>query len=132
MLKQSSNKIKKVLVILLAVIYVMSVTAASVSAATQNSTKKIGKHTPFFITDSFSGTPIFGTAPLTVHFKDLSSSTFPITSWLWDFGDGVGTSTNKNPAYKYTSPGTYTVTLKVWDVNGDSGTEVKPSYIRVL
>lgn len=29
----------------------------------------------------------------------------------WDFGDGVGTSTEHNPLYEYAEPGTYTVTL---------------------
>lgn len=29
----------------------------------------------------------------------------------WDFGDGIGTSTEHNPLYEYAEPGTYTVTL---------------------
>ncbi len=33
------------------------------------------------------------------------------TSWVWDFGDGLGNSTQQNPAYNYANPGTYTVTL---------------------
>jgi len=33
------------------------------------------------------------------------------TSWAWDFGDGLGNSTQQNPAYNYANPGTYTVTL---------------------
>ena len=33
------------------------------------------------------------------------------TGWAWDFGDGLGNSTEQNPVYNYANPGTYTVTL---------------------
>ncbi len=32
-------------------------------------------------------------------------------SYAWDFGDGTGTSTDKDPVYTYAEPGTYTVKL---------------------
>ncbi len=32
-------------------------------------------------------------------------------AWYWDFGDGIGTSTAKNPSYVYSQAGVYTVTL---------------------
>ncbi len=35
------------------------------------------------------------------------------TSWAWNFGDSVGTSTEENPTYTYADGGTYTVTLTV-------------------
>jgi hypothetical protein len=39
----------------------------------------------------------------------------------WDFGDGMGTSTEVNPTYTYTTPGDYTVTLTVTNgVNQDT------------
>lgn len=45
--------------------------------------------------------------------KSLSNSTeFAITNWVWDFGDGSG-STEQNPKHQYTTEGTYTVTLSV-------------------
>jgi hypothetical protein len=34
-------------------------------------------------------------------------------TWAWDFGDGVGTSSQPNPAYNYSNAGDYTVTLSV-------------------
>jgi|GEM_PF-801605 len=34
-----------------------------------------------------------------------------VTSWLWDFGDSVGTSTEQNPTYFWDTPGKYDVTL---------------------
>ncbi len=53
---------------------------------------------------------------LTVHFVDQSVG--QIVSWAWDFGDGVGSSTDQNPQYTYAQAGTYTVTLTVTDPNG--------------
>jgi PKD repeat protein len=46
--------------------------------------------------------------PLTIAFSDASTN-LP-TSWLWDFGDGYG-STEQNPTHSYSETGTYTVTL---------------------
>ncbi len=34
------------------------------------------------------------------------------STWDWSFGDGQ-VSNEKNPVYKYSNPGTYTVTLSV-------------------
>lgn len=45
-------------------------------------------------------------------FTDLSTvSSGSITGWIWDFGDGVGTSTQQNPVYTYGSDGEFTVQL---------------------
>ncbi|PLW94298.1 MAG: hypothetical protein C0592_03275 [Marinilabiliales bacterium] len=57
-----------------------------------------------------------------VQFTDTSSSIGgAITSWTWDFGDGIGNSSNQNPSYLYdtvynTTP--YPVTLIVENING--------------
>ncbi|NLZ31289.1 MAG: PKD domain-containing protein, partial [Methanomicrobiales archaeon] len=56
----------------------------------------------------FSAEPGAGTVPLTVSFRDHSSSS-PDT-WEWDFGDGV-IWTQQNPLYTYDEPGEYTVSL---------------------
>jgi PKD repeat protein len=66
---------------------------------------------------AFDARPNSGCAPLRVDFTDLSTDN--PTSWNWTFGDG-DTSTAQNPSHRYTSPGTYTVTLNVtnrcgWD-----------------
>ncbi|HNF72547.1 MAG TPA: PKD domain-containing protein, partial [Chitinophagaceae bacterium] len=45
----------------------------------------------------------------TIQFSDNSVSA---AGWIWSFGDGNG-STNQNPLYTYSAPGTYTVTLIV-------------------
>lgn len=41
-----------------------------------------------------------------------------ITSWNWDFGDGIGTSNSQTDSYSYASTGEYQVRLSVTDANG--------------
>lgn len=74
---------------------------------------------------NFSGTPVSGSAPLTVSFTDLSSPT--PSSWLWDFGDG-NTSTVQNPSHTYTVAGTYNVSLSP---SAPHPTTTKTAYISV-
>ncbi|MEQ8676771.1 MAG: PKD domain-containing protein [Aggregatilineales bacterium] len=58
-------------------------------------------------------------APATAGFTNLSSGN--ITSYFWNFGDGVGTSTLQSPPlYTYTSPGTYTVSLTATGPGGSN------------
>jgi YVTN family beta-propeller protein len=54
-----------------------------------------------------SNSPVIIGTP--IQFTDASSNN-PDT-WAWDFGDGLGNSTEQNPLYNYANPGTYTVTL---------------------
>jgi PKD repeat protein len=63
----------------------------------------------------FAGSPRSGSEPLTVSFTNLS--TYDATSWAWDFGDG-STSSTKNPAHTYETPGYYTVTLSATGADG--------------
>lgn len=78
----------------------------------------------------FSGTPVSGSAPLTVNFTDLSTCA---TSWSWDFGD-TGTGTTQNPSHIYAPQFgssfavSYTVTLTASNANG-SNAITKTSYI---
>lgn len=48
----------------------------------------------------------------TVRFTDFTTKNEPIISTRWSFGDG-GTSTEVNPVYTYTRPGTFIATLQV-------------------
>ena len=79
----------------------------------------------------FTADPTCGTAPLSVQFTDTSYSSFPITSWEWDFNnDGVIDSYLQNPAHIYSEIGVYTVVLTVG--NGSiTNTETKINYITV-
>ncbi|MCQ8894565.1 MAG: PQQ-binding-like beta-propeller repeat protein, partial [Methanolinea sp.] len=76
---------------------------------------------------SFSATPTFGMAPLTVTFRDTTPQ--KTTGWSWSFGDGT-TGTGQNPVHTYTRPGTYTVRFSAWDAAGSVSHE-EPECIRV-
>jgi PKD repeat protein len=78
---------------------------------------------------AFIGSPLSGTAPLTVQFTDQSTGS--VTAWAWDFdNNGLVDSTAQHPTYTYSTAGTYTVKLTV---TGPWGTddEVKTDYITV-
>jgi len=50
----------------------------------------------------------------TIQFNDTSKVLGDaITRWSWNFGDKTGTSTDKNPRYRYSNPGTYPVNLTI-------------------
>ena len=55
---------------------------------------------------------------LSVTFTDTSTTLNPpITSWLWDFGDGA-TSNSQGVSHTYAAAGTYTVSLTTTDASG--------------
>ncbi|MCB9230712.1 MAG: PKD domain-containing protein [Bacteroidia bacterium] len=72
-----------------------------------------------------------GCPPLAVTFTDASTSTYPIVSWDWDFGDG-NTGTGNPTNHTYQNPGIYTVTLIVQDNEGCRDTVVKNNLIEVF
>ncbi len=74
---------------------------------------------------AFTASPTSGTAPLTVDFTDQSTN--EPNTWLWDFGDGNGSSQH-NPQHTYQDAGNYTVQLTVAN-NFGTDTETKTSYI---
>lgn len=64
---------------------------------------------------AFNASPTSGEAPLTVQFNDASMpGSNPITSWLWDFGDGQSSS-EKNPQHTYSDSGSFDIRLTVSD-----------------
>ncbi|MFH0968470.1 MAG: PKD domain-containing protein [Methanobacteriota archaeon] len=75
----------------------------------------------------FEATPVSGSAPLTVQFKDLSIG--PPTSYYWDFGD-ASVSDQANPSHTYANAGSYTITLTVAN-SGGSHTMKRENYILV-
>jgi len=76
---------------------------------------------------AFSASTTSGTAPLAMNF--VNSSTGNITAYAWTFGDG-GTSTVRSPSHLYSSPGIYTVMLKVTGAGG-TNTQTKTNYVTV-
>lgn len=61
------------------------------------------------VSTAFTATPDSGAAPLEVSFADQSDGS--PTSFLWDFGDGTGTSTLSDPLYTFDTAGVFTVQL---------------------
>ncbi|PWR73764.1 PKD domain-containing protein [Methanospirillum lacunae] len=68
-----------------------------------------------------------GTAPLEIHFQDLSSGV--VTGWNWDLGDGT-ISEEKDPVMTYTRAGVYAVTQTVTGPGGKD-VAVRRGYITV-
>jgi PKD repeat protein len=60
-------------------------------------------------TAQFTASPLTGPESTTVVFSN--TTTGPVQSYLWSFGDGK-TSTEQNPSHQYTTAGIYSVTLK--------------------
>lgn len=80
----------------------------------------------------FESPELKGCAPFQTSFTDKSVALdAPITSWLWDFGNGRGSS-QQNPTASFQSPGNYSIRLVVTDANGCKGTITKFSYIEVI
>ncbi|KPA13587.1 PKD domain protein [Candidatus Magnetomorum sp. HK-1] len=82
----------------------------------------------------FSARPKYGIQRLNVTFSNESTTPVfaPITSCLWDFGDGAATHENcENVVHKYNEPGSYTVTLTVESSEGQDLTYVT-SLIHIL
>ena len=67
---------------------------------------------------SFTVDVTSGVAPLTVQFTDNSAAA--ATGFLWDFGDGLSTSTMQSPSFTFTTAGFFEVTLTA-DVGGCPG-----------
>ncbi|MGB1041689.1 MAG: PKD domain-containing protein, partial [Flavobacteriales bacterium] len=82
-------------------------------------------------TVNFTGSPLFGCAPLTTNFVDASSGSVAIASWAWDFGDG-NTNSVKNPTHVYQTPGIYSISLAVTDVNGCRTKFTRTNYLQAI
>ncbi|MBS1509873.1 MAG: PKD domain-containing protein [Bacteroidetes bacterium] len=51
--------------------------------------------------------------------QSLTDGTHPITTWIWDYGDGISDTLTAPPfQHTYSGPGVYTVSLKVKDSEG--------------
>ena len=80
----------------------------------------------------FGASDSTGCFPLKVQFADSSvAGSGTLDKWQWDFGDG-NLSTEKSPAHTYTSPGNFTVILRVTNSNGCSAVITKTSFITIL
>lgn len=109
-------------------IYTVSLTVTSGSGGSDTETKVDYITVDYPVpTCDFIADVTSGAAPLTVNFTDLSMDS--VDTWSWDFGDG-GVSSEENPSYDYSTPGTYTVSLTVSGPGG-SDSHTKTDYITV-
>ncbi len=76
----------------------------------------------------FTANTTAGKSPLAVAFNDNSTNS-PV-NWSWDFGDDAN-STDQNPVHMYSTPGKYTVSLRVMNNDG-SDILTRTYYITVL
>ena len=77
---------------------------------------------------AFFTTTLSGEDNLTANFT--ADSSLNAASYEWDFGDGVGTSSDANPEYVYSENGEFTVTLTT--VDSDGVTTVSTQVISVV
>jgi PKD repeat protein len=87
----------------------------------------------------FTAVPVEGPVPLIISFVDQSTGIGPFT-YIWDFGDGSGQVSDKNPTHTYEAPGIYTVNETVNSsagsilvtkeklVNATTAIELRPVY----
>lgn len=75
--------------------------------------------------------PPSGCAPHTVNFVNRSRHADPST-YVWQFGEGEGTSRAVDPTYTYHQPGVYSVTLSATNELGEMVTLTKELIIEVM
>lgn len=72
-----------------------------------------------------------GCFPLKVLFTDSSlAGSGSLVKWQWDFGDG-NLSTAQNPVHSYSSPGIFTVILRIVNSMGCAASITKPAFINI-
>ncbi len=77
----------------------------------------------------FTSTQTSGCAPFNVQFINLSSAN--VNSWFWEFPGGTpATSTDYQPDIRYSTPGTYPVTLTATNTVGSANT-TQVSYVTI-
>jgi gliding motility-associated-like protein len=111
----------------------MSVFKVTLNAITKAGCKVTATHNDTVFLDWARFVPDLyqGCAPLKVTFSDSSRSNTPrepITTWIWNYGDGskIDTVTNKGPqVHLFNTPGTYFVQLTITNKNGCKDTSYK-------
>jgi PKD repeat protein len=105
--------------------FTVSVTVTDANGLTSSASKSfsVSQSPP---TARLAVSPSSGTAPLAVT-ADASASaagSSPITSYMFNFGDGttVGPQAGATAGHTYSSPGTYQVTVTVTDASGQTAT----------
>jgi gliding motility-associated-like protein len=85
----------------------------------------------------FNETPDFSAANGTICTSELATfvatgvNPANISTYFWDYGDGISGFAGSTTTHNYLLPGLYTVTLTVTDIKGCPSTVVKTNIIRV-
>jgi len=74
----------------------------------------------------FTANNRIGISPLTVQFIDRTKAIYPITEWLWEFGDGA-VSTQQNPVHTFVGEGDCKFDVKLTVTSQNGGTTFKES-----
>jgi PKD repeat protein len=99
--------------------YTATLTVTDSNSDTASDTASVTIYTaPLFVAEAHG--PYTGTVGIPIEFEGGAYGGKEPYSWYWDFGDGIGTSTEQNPSYAYTEEGEYIATLTVTDDNGDT------------
>ncbi|MFH1133510.1 MAG: PKD domain-containing protein [Nanoarchaeota archaeon] len=86
---------------------------------------------PLTSVDILYAQPDTGCAPLMTYFIGRATGGNPPYSFHWFFGDGLNdTSNSDHVTHMYSFPGNYTATLRVYDNDGDSGTDTVHIEVR--
>ncbi|MEO6452781.1 MAG: PKD domain-containing protein [Ginsengibacter sp.] len=75
--------------------------------------------------------PLKNCVPFTYTFTSAISTSEPVVSYNWNFGDGTTTDTAANPIHTFTTPGSYTITLTITTINGCTATVTKTNGVIV-
>ncbi|MBN1155019.1 PKD domain-containing protein, partial [candidate division KSB1 bacterium] len=105
----------------------LKVTDSHGESDTDSTTVRITQQ-PVECNAEFSASPRSGCAPLSVNFTDQSTNP---QSWYWKFPGGTpATSTQQNPTVVYSTPGSYSVSLRIVCTTGQVDSVIKVNYIQ--
>jgi len=90
--------------------YVIVLSATNLTGCTTILSKTLSVNDQSLVGFTFG--EVIENIPVNFTGQDLTLADDDITSWSWDF-DGLGNSTEQNPAYTFGSPGDYNVSLDV-------------------
>lgn len=112
--------------------YTITLTVTFANGVTRSKSDQVIVH-PIPVAD-FATSDTLGCSPLTVRFKDLSTTaTGSITQWYWDLDVNGATSNLQNPTQTFSNIGDYRIILFVKNSWGCvSQNTVKFDYIRVI
>lgn len=81
---------------------------------------------------ALSSSTMSGCNPVTVSFSNSANPLSSTATYTWNFGNGQTNSSNPNPSVTYTAPGTYSVSLYVYDPNACITKDSSYTFVQVI